>query len=80
METTTMAIRAIVQSLQRNRSRKDGSPDTSLVTPLAVVISTTLSTPCCVGPSTDTLGQSSIVVYSTSKVVGYTQKNGRLLA
>jgi hypothetical protein len=32
------------------------------VTPLAVVISITLSTPCCVRPSTDTLGQSSIDV------------------
>jgi hypothetical protein len=34
----------------------------SLVTPLAGVTSTTLSTPYCVGPSTDTLGPSSTVV------------------
>jgi hypothetical protein len=34
----------------------------SLVTPLAGVTSTTLSIPCCVGPSTDTLGLSRTVV------------------
>jgi hypothetical protein len=51
---------------------KDGSPDPSFVTPLVVVISTMLSTPCYVGPSTDTLGPSSTVVWSTYTVVGYT--------
>jgi hypothetical protein len=60
--TTTVAVRAIVRSLQRSRSGKDGSPDLSLVTSLAVVIPTTLSIPCCVGPPTDTPGQSSIDV------------------
>jgi hypothetical protein len=65
---------------RRSRSQRDGSPDPSLVTPLAAVISTMLSTPCCVGPSTDTLGSSSTVVWSTSIVVGYTRTSGRLLA
>jgi hypothetical protein len=36
--------------------------DPSLVTPLVVVTSTTLSTPCYIGPSTDTLGQLSTIV------------------
>jgi hypothetical protein len=39
-----------------------GSLDPSLVTPLAGVTSTTLSTPCCVGPLTDTLGLSSTIM------------------
>jgi hypothetical protein len=60
-ETTTMtvAVRATARSFWRSRSWKDGSPDPSLGMPLAAVISTTLLTPCCVGPSTDTLGPSS---------------------
>jgi hypothetical protein len=78
--TTTVAVRATTWSFQRSRSQKDGSPDPSLVTPLAVVISTTLSTACCIGPSTDTLGLSSIVVWSNSIVAGYTRASGRLLA
>jgi hypothetical protein len=61
-EMMMVAVRASSQSLLRSRSRRDGSPDPSPVMPLAVVISTTLSTPCCVGPSTDTLGQSSTTV------------------
>ena len=44
------------------RSRKDGLLDPSLVTLLTGVTSTTLSIPCCVGPSTGTLGLSSTVV------------------
>jgi hypothetical protein len=73
--TMTVEVRATARSLRRSRSQKDGSLDPSLVMPLAVVISTTLLTPCCVGPSTDTkLGPSSIIV------AGYTQTSGRLLA
>jgi hypothetical protein len=63
MKTTMMvAVQATTRSLRRSRSRKDGSPDLSLMMPLEVVISTTLSTPCCVGPLTDTLGQLSTTV------------------
>jgi hypothetical protein len=36
----TVAVRAVAQSLWRSKSQKDGSPDPSLVMPLAVVIST----------------------------------------
>jgi hypothetical protein len=60
--TTPVVVRAMTRSSWRSRSRRDGSLDPSLVTPLAGVTSTTLSTPCCVGPSTDTLGPSSTVV------------------
>jgi hypothetical protein len=60
--TTTVTIRATTWSLRRSRSWKDGSLDPSLMTSLAIVISTTLSTPCCIGPSTDTLGPSSTTV------------------
>jgi hypothetical protein len=63
MEMTTMVVvRATTQSFRRSRSRKDGSPDPSLMTPLAFVISTTLLIPCCVEPSTNTLGPSSTTV------------------
>jgi hypothetical protein len=55
----TVVVRAIARSFRRNRSQKDGSPDPSLGMPLMAVISTTLSTTCCVGPSADTLGPSS---------------------
>jgi hypothetical protein len=59
---TSVAVRATARSARRSRSRRDGSLDPSLVTPLTGVTSTTLSTPCCVGPSTDTLHPSSTVV------------------
>jgi hypothetical protein len=64
METTTtpVAVRATARSPRRSRSLRDGSLDPSLMRPLAGVTFTTLSTPCCIGPSTDTLGPSSIVV------------------
>jgi hypothetical protein len=63
METTTLvAVRATARSSRRSRNQRDGSLDPSLVTPLACVTSTTLSTPCCVGPSTDTLGPLSTIV------------------
>jgi hypothetical protein len=66
METTMtlVAVRATTQSFRRSQSRslRDGSLDPSLVTLLAGVTSTTLSIPCYVGPSTDTLGLSSTVV------------------
>jgi hypothetical protein len=63
-ETTTMpvVVRATTRSSRRSRSQRDGSLDPSLMTPLAGVTSTTLSTPYCVGPSTNTLGPSSTVV------------------
>jgi hypothetical protein len=78
--TTPVAVRAMARSSRRSRSRRGGSLDPSLVTSLAGVTSTTLSTPCCVGPLTNTLGLSSTVVESTSTVAGYTRTSGRLLA
>jgi hypothetical protein len=39
-EMMTVAVRAVAQSLWRSKSQKDGSPDPSLMMPLAVVIST----------------------------------------
>jgi hypothetical protein len=60
--TTSVVVRATTQSARRSRSQRDGLLDPSRATPLAGVTSTTLSTPCCVGPSTDTLGPSSTVV------------------
>jgi TolA-binding protein len=60
--TTPVAVRATTRSSRRTRSWRDGSLDPSLATPLAGVTSTTPSTPCCIGPSTDTLGLSSTVV------------------
>jgi hypothetical protein len=64
METTTtpVAVRATARSARRSRSRRDGSRHPSLVTLLVGVTSMTLSIPCCVGPLTDTLGLSSMVV------------------
>jgi hypothetical protein len=61
METTTTAQTTVLSPL-RSRRRRDGSPDPSPVTPLAVVTSMTHSTPCCAGLSTGTPGRSSIVV------------------
>jgi hypothetical protein len=60
--TTPVAVRATTRSFRRSRSRRDGSLDPSLVTPLVGVTSTTLSIPCCVGPSIDTHGLSSTIV------------------
>jgi hypothetical protein len=60
--TTLVAVRATAWSFRRSQSRRDGSLDPSLVTPFTGVTSTTFSIPCCVGPSTDTHGLSSIVV------------------
>jgi hypothetical protein len=60
--TTSVVVRAMARSSRRSRSRRDGSLDPSLVMPLAGVTSTTLSIPCCVGPSIDTHGLSSTVV------------------
>jgi hypothetical protein len=62
MTMTLVVVRATAQSARRNRSQMGESLDPSLVTLLAGVTSTTLSTPCCVGPSTDTLGPSSTIV------------------
>jgi hypothetical protein len=61
MMTTTTAQTTAPSPLSRRR-RRDGSPDPSPVTPLAVVTSTTHSTPCCARLSTDTPGRSSTVV------------------
>jgi hypothetical protein len=60
--TTSVAVRATTQSTRRSQSRRGGSLDPSLMTPLVGVTSTTLSTPYCFGPSSDTLGPSSTVV------------------
>jgi hypothetical protein len=60
--TTPVAVRATTRSFRRSRSRRDGSLDPSLVMPLVGVTSTTLSIPCCVGPSIDTHGLSSTIV------------------
>jgi hypothetical protein len=49
-------------ALAEEQELGDGSLGPSLVTPLVDVTFTTHLTPCCVGLSTDTLGQSSIVV------------------
>jgi hypothetical protein len=76
MEVET-AARATAPTFQPTRSWKDGLLDPSLVTLLAGVTSTTRSTPCCARHSTDTLGQSSIVVLSSSTVMGFTLTSGR---
>jgi hypothetical protein len=60
--TTPVAVRATAWSSRRSRSQRDGSLDPSLTTQLMSVTSTMLSTPCCVGRLTDTLGPSSTVV------------------
>jgi hypothetical protein len=80
MKMATTAAQAIAPTSQTSRSQMDGSPDPSLVTPLAGVTSRMRSTPCSAGHLTGTLGPSSIIVWSTSTVVGYTQTTGRQLA
>jgi hypothetical protein len=70
MVTTTIVARATTPTSQRRRRRRDGSPDPSLVMPLEGVTSMMCSIPCCVGHLTDTLGPSSIAVWSTSTVTG----------
>jgi hypothetical protein len=76
MEVTT-AARALASTFQPSRSRKDGSLDPSLATPLVGVTSTTRSTPCCARHSTGILGPSSIAVLSSSTVAGFTRTVGR---
>src|SRR5688572_21744613 len=61
-ETPTTTTQTTARSPLSRRRRKGGSPDPSPVTPLAVVTSTTHSTPCCARLSTGTPGRSSIVV------------------
>jgi hypothetical protein len=61
-ETPTTTTQTTARSPLSHMRRKDGSPDPSPVTPLAVVTSTTHSTPCCARLSTGTPGRSSIVV------------------
>jgi hypothetical protein len=62
METTTTPVVVRATTRSARRSQRDGSLDPSLATSLAFVTSMTLSTPCCVGPLTDTLGPSSTIV------------------
>jgi hypothetical protein len=61
-ETPMTTTQTTARSPLSRRRRKDGSPDPSPVTPLAVVTSTTHSTPCCARLSTGTPGRSSTVV------------------
>jgi hypothetical protein len=61
-ETPTTTTQTTARSPLSRRRRKDGSPDPSPMTPLAVVTSTTHSTPCCARLSTSTPGRSSIIV------------------
>jgi hypothetical protein len=77
METATIEARATVPTSQRSRSRRDGLPDPSLVTPLEGVTCTMRLIPCCAGHLTGTVGLSSIAVFSTSKVKGHTRTAGR---
>jgi hypothetical protein len=60
-------------TFQRSRSRRDGLLDPSLVTPLVGVTSMMRSTPCYARHLTDVHGLSSIVVLSSSTVVGFTR-------
>jgi hypothetical protein len=71
MEVATTA-RATTLTFQRSRSWKDGLPNPSLATPLAGVTSMMRSTPCYARHSTGALGLSSIVVWSSSTVAGFT--------
>jgi hypothetical protein len=79
MEMAMTAARATTPTSQRSRSQRDGSPNPSLVMPLMGVTSTMHSTPCYAGHLPDTLGPLSIVVWSTSTVVGYTRTARRRL-
>jgi hypothetical protein len=80
METMTAAAQVTSPTSQRSRSRRDGSPDPSIVMPLTGVTSTMCSIPCYTRHLTDTLGPSSIVVWSTSTFAGYTWTTRRRLA
>jgi hypothetical protein len=64
-------------NLSADQERKDGLLDPSLATLLAGVTSMMRSTPYYVGHSTGVLGPSSIVVWSSSTVAGFTQTAGR---
>jgi hypothetical protein len=76
MEVAT-AARATTPTFLRSRSWNDGLPGPSPVTPLAGVTSTTRSTPSYVGHSTGVLGLSSIAVWSSNTVTGFTRIVGR---
>jgi hypothetical protein len=76
MEAATVA-RASALTFQPTRSRKDGLLDPSLAMPLAGVTSMTRFTPCYVRHSTGVLGPSSIAVWSSSTVTGFTRTAGR---
>jgi hypothetical protein len=78
MEVTT-AARATTPTFQRNRSRRDGLPDPSLVPPLAGVTFTMRLTPCYARHLIGVPGLSSIAVLSSSTVAGFTRTAGRRL-
>jgi hypothetical protein len=80
MMEVAIAARASAPTFQPTRSRKDGSLDPSLTTPLAGITSTTRSTPCCTRHSTGVLGPSSIALLSSITVAGSTRTDGRRLA
>jgi hypothetical protein len=69
MEVTT-AARSTTWTFNRNRSRRDGLLDPSLVTSLAGVTFTMRSTPCYARHLTGVPGLSSIDVLSSSTVAG----------
>jgi hypothetical protein len=77
MTEVATSARATAPTFQRSRSWKDGLPDPSLMTPLAVVTFTMHSTPCYAGHLTGVLGLSSIAVWSSSTVAGFTRTVGR---
>jgi hypothetical protein len=67
-----MEAATIARASAPTRSRKDGLLDPSLATLLAGVTSTTRSTPCYARHSTGILGPSSIAVWSSRTVAGFT--------
>jgi hypothetical protein len=69
--------RASAPTFPPTRSWKDGLLDPSLSTLLVGVTSTMRSTPCYVGHLTSVPGPSSIVVWSSSTVEGFTRTVGR---
>jgi hypothetical protein len=79
MTEVTTAARATAPTFQRSKSRRDGLLDPSLVTPLAGVTSMTRSTPCYARHLNGVPGLSSIAVWSTNTVAGFTRTAGRRL-
>jgi hypothetical protein len=73
MTEVATAARAMTPTFLRSRSWKDGLLDPSLATLLAGVTSTMRLTPCYVGHSIGVLGLSSIAMWSSSTVAGFTR-------